>query len=147
MPLAIGVLGDSRLDLRFTERALHHDDGMTALPSTVPLLTSGFAWDDCTLLLELYELTSEAAIAGDEGRYSADLLCGEALLLDMLSDIGGGGVEATVTLRDDSDTGIRLGLLFLAGFSSYDLVGLEGTITVLAHREVVELDLLLAYAE
>ena len=65
----------------------------------------------------------------------------------MLSDIGGGGVEATVTLRDDSDTGIRLGLLLLAGFSSYDLVGLEGTIAVLAHREVVELDLLLAYAE
>ena len=65
----------------------------------------------------------------------------------MLSDIGGGGIEATVTLSDDSYTGIRLGFLLLAGLSGYDLVGLEGTIAVLAHREVVELDLLLAYAE
>ena len=65
----------------------------------------------------------------------------------MLSDIGGGGVEATVTLCDDGDAGTGLGLLLLAGLSGYDLIGLEGTIAVLAHREVVELDLLLAYAE
>ena len=120
---------------------------MTALPSAVPLLTSSFAWDDSALLLELHKLTSKAAIAGDEGGDTADLLCGEALLLDMLSDIGGGGIEATVALSDDGDTGIRLGLLLLAGLSGYDLIGLEGTITILAHREVVELDLLLAYAE
>ena len=120
---------------------------MTTLPSTVPLLTSGFARDDCTLLFELHELTSKAAIAGDEGGDTADLLCGEALLLDMLSDIGGGGIEATVALSDDGDTGIGLDLLLLAGLSGYDLIGLEGTITILAHREVVELDLLLAYAE
>ena len=120
---------------------------MTALPSTIPLLTSSFAWDDSTLLLELHELTTETAIAGDEGGDTADLLCGEALLLDMLSDIGGGGVEATVALSDDGDTGTGLDLLLLAGLSGYDLIGLEGTIAVLAHREVVELDLLLAYAE
>ena len=65
----------------------------------------------------------------------------------MLSDIGGGGVEATVTLSDDGDTGTGLSLLLLAGLSGYDLVGLEGTIAVLAHREIVELDLFLAYAE
>ena len=120
---------------------------MTALPSAIPLLTSSFAWDDSTLLLELHELTTETAIAGDEGGDTADLLCGEALLLDMLSDIGGGGVEATVTLSDDGDTGTGLDLLLLAGLSGYDLIGLKGTIAVLAHREVVELDLLLAYAE
>ena len=65
----------------------------------------------------------------------------------MLSDIGGGGIEATVALSDDGDTGTGLGLLLLAGLSGYDLIGLEGTITILAHREVVELYLLLAYAE
>ena len=61
---------------------------MTALPSTIPLLTSSFAWDDSTLLFELHELTTEPAIAGDEGGDTADLLCGESLLLDMLPDIG-----------------------------------------------------------
>ena len=65
----------------------------------------------------------------------------------MLSDIGGGGIEATVALSDDGDTGTGLSLLLLAGFLGYDLIGLEGTITILAHREIVELDLLLAYAE
>ena len=65
----------------------------------------------------------------------------------MLPDIGGGGIEATVALSDDGDMGIGLGLLLLAGLSGYDLVGLESTIAVLAHREIVELDLLLAYAE
>ena len=69
------------------------------------------------------------------------------LLLDMLSDIGGGGVEATVALSDDRNTGTGLSLLLLTGLSGYDLIGLKGAIAVLAHREVVELDLLLAYAE
>ena len=87
---------------------------MRTLPSTCPFLSSSFSWDDRTLLFELHQLPTEASIASYESGYSTDLLCGKSSLLNLLTDISGGGVEATISLGDNSYSGIGFVLLLLA---------------------------------